>query len=150
MRCPVLEPIRRRTAAHRAKIWRVLCEGFFPKYIRLDDTVLDVGAGYREFINHVRCGRRLALDVSDDAGAYAGRDVEVPKARAPQIPLKDQRVEVVFASNFFDRLRDTDELLDVLRESRRVLNRGGRLAVLQPNIRYLPGAYWILWTTPCR
>ena len=128
--------------AQRARVWRVLCESFFQRYIRADDTVLDVGAGFCEFINHVRCGRKLALDLNDDTRAHAAADVEVLKARATGIPLPDEGVDVAFASNFFEHLRDTDEFLDTLREIRRVLRRGGRLLILQPNIRYLPGAYW--------
>ena len=44
-------------------------------------------------------------------------------------------MDVAWVSNFFEHLRDSDELLSTLRELRRVLRPGGRLLVLQPNIR---------------
>jgi hypothetical protein len=49
---------------------------------------------------------------------------------------------VVFASNFFEHLASKRVLLDTLLEVKRVLCRGGRLLVLQPNIRVLGGQYW--------
>ena len=49
---------------------------------------------------------------------------------------------MVFSSNFFEHLPDKDALLATLREAHRVLRPSGRLLVLMPNIRYLPGRYW--------
>jgi len=48
----------------------------------------------------------------------------------------------VFASNFFEHLLTKQELLRTLAEVLRVLRLGGRLLILQPNIRYAGGAYW--------
>ena len=45
-------------------IWNVLCEDFFSKFITSTDTVIDVGAGYCEFINNVKCKRRIAIDLN--------------------------------------------------------------------------------------
>jgi len=45
-------------------------------------------------------------------------------------------------SNFFEHLPSTAALLGTLAEVRRVLRPGGRLLVLQPNIRLVGGAYW--------
>jgi general stress protein 26 len=39
--------------AKKEAIWRVLCSDFFQQYVKPDDTVLDVGAGYCEFINNI-------------------------------------------------------------------------------------------------
>lgn len=125
------------------RLWRVLCEDFFQRYIGPEDTVLDVGAGFCEFINHIRCRRRLALDLADETRRHAAPDVEVLTARASDIPqLPESSVDVAFASNFFEHLPDKEEVVATLREIRRVLRPGGRLLILQPNIRYLDGRYW--------
>jgi len=51
-------------------------------------------------------------------------------------------IDVVFASNFFEHLLTKRGLLRTLAEVRRVLRPGGRLLILQPNIRDAGGAYW--------
>ena len=125
------------------RLWSVLCEHFFQRYIGPEDTVLDVGAGFCEFINHIRCRRKLALDLGEDTHRHAAQGVLVLTARASAMPqLSDGSVDVVFASNFFEHLPDKEELVATLREIRRVLRPGGRLLILQPNIRYLDGRYW--------
>ncbi len=51
-------------------------------------------------------------------------------------------VDIVFCSNFFEHLPDTETFLATLAEIRTVLRLGGRLLMLQPNIRLVGGAYW--------
>jgi len=129
--------------ARKARVWKVLCEGFFQRYVRPEDTVLDVGAGYCEFINHIVCRRRLALDLSDDVRLHAAPGVEVIQGRSTEIDaLAAETVDVAFASNFFEHLPTKEDLLATLAEIGRVLRPSGRLLILQPNIRYVGGAYW--------
>jgi SAM-dependent methyltransferase len=51
-------------------------------------------------------------------------------------------VDIVFCSNVFEHLPDKQTFLATLVEIRTVLRAGGRLLVLQPNIRLTGGAYW--------
>jgi len=125
------------------RVWRVLCHYFFQRYISDADTVLDIGAGYCEFINHIVCRRRIALDVSEEVRAHADRGVEVVQGSSTDLSaLVGQRIDVAFASNFFEHLPTKRDLLKTLTEVLRVLRPGGRLLILQPNIRYVGGAYW--------
>jgi SAM-dependent methyltransferase len=129
--------------ARKARVWEVLCRDFFQRYVHADDTVLDVGAGHCEFINHIRCRRKLALDLSEDLPRHAAPDVELIQEPSTAISsVSDEVVDVAFASNFFEHLRTKDDLWRTLAELRRVLRPGGRLLVLQPNVRYVGGAYW--------
>jgi len=124
-------------------VWKVLCEAFFQRYISPSDTVLDLGAGFCEFINHIRCRRKFAVDLSEETSTFANSDVTVVKGNCSDLSfLAEGNADVVFASNFFEHLRSKDELLRVLREANRVLKLGGRFLILQPNIRYLAGKYW--------
>lgn len=133
-------------ANHRAKkekIWKVLCRDFFQKYVRLTDTVLDIGAGYCEFINHIQCARKIAVDLNPDTPTCAGPHVQVIQTSSSNLGvLADDSINVVFASNFFEHLPDKQAFISTLQEIHRVLCPGGRLLILQPNIRFLHGEYW--------
>jgi len=145
MKLPRLYALRfdRNAQERKNRVWRVLCRAFFQRYIRAGDTVLDIGAGYCEFINHVVCGRKIALDLSDDVRLHAGPGVEVISGTGTDLSaLPDGAIDVAFASNVFEHLHTKQDLLRTLGEVRRVLRPGGRLLILQPNIRYTGGAYW--------
>lgn len=129
--------------AYRNKVWRVLIRNFFQKYVRLTDVVLDLGAGYGEFINHVRCGKKYALDLNPDMARLANPDVEVIQQDCSKPwPLPDNGLDVVFTSNFFEHLPDKQVLARTLIEANRCLKQGGRLIAMGPNIKYTHGAYW--------
>ena len=131
-----------RNLAQKRTLWRVLCDVFLARYIEPDATVLDVGAGSCEFTNAVRAARRIAVDLNPDTVRHAeGAEVHLVPS-TDMSPVGTGTVDVVFTSNFFEHLPDKDALLTTLAECHRVLRPGGRLLVLMPNIRYLPGRYW--------
>ncbi len=125
------------------RIWRTLVRGFFQRYVDETDVVLDIGAGNCEFINHIQCAAKIAVDYSEDIARYANADVQVLRTRGSDLSeISDDSINVVFASNFFEHLPDKQELLTTLGEIKRVLRSMGRLLILQPNIRLLNGRYW--------
>lgn len=129
--------------AQKHAIWKVLCSDFFSRYVKPDDTVVDIGAGYCEFINNIRAGKKIAVDLNPDVRRFAAADVRVINESCTAIrELDSNSADVVFMSNFLEHLPNKDLVLDTFRESQRILRPGGRVMVLQPNIRYLPGEYW--------
>jgi SAM-dependent methyltransferase len=129
--------------AAKARVWAVLCSDFLQRYVPRDASVLDLGAGYCEFINHIAAARKLAVDGSPRLAEFAAADVESHCGPADRLDwLADAAVDVVFASNFFEHLPNSAALLAVLAEVRRVLRPTGRLLILQPNIRYAYREYW--------
>ena len=128
--------------AFRRQMWDVLCRDFFQRHVPTDATVVEIGAGYCEFINHIKARRKIAVDLNPDTRRHAGPDVTVITSSTSRIePLEDGTADVVFASNFLEHLTRED-ILATLREVRRVLKPGGRFLILQPNIRYCKEDYW--------
>lgn len=128
----------------KAELWRILYDAFFAAYVPPDATVLDLGAGYCDLINAVRATRRIAVDLNPDSVRFAAPGVEVlawPIERLAE-RVDPGSVDVAFASNVLEHLGGSDALLDVLGSVRRVLRPGGRLIIVQPNVRILGGAFW--------
>ena len=130
--------------AAKDAIWQVLCRHFFQRYVREVDVVLDIGPGFGEFLRHIRCARRIAADIEPLSGReFPPGTVEVisPSDRLTD-KLPASSVDVVFCSNFFEHLPDKRTFLQTLAGILVLLKPGGRLLILQPNIRLVGGAYW--------
>lgn len=142
-----LYEVRFATEADRRRkdaVWNVLCTNFFQRYVPADAVVLDVGAGLGEFLRHITCGQRIAVDIAPMVGrTLPPGSIEIT-ASADEIAshMSAGSVDVVLCSNVFEHLPDTDTFLNSLRAILTVLRPGGRLLVLQPNIRAVGGAYW--------
>lgn len=125
------------------ELWKVLCECFFQKFVGPEDTVLDIGAGYCEFINNIRCREKIALDLNEDVRAFAGDGVKTLVAPSTGLTgLSDNSVDKTFMSNLLEHLDTKDDVLKTLSEVFRVLRPGGSAMILQPNIKYLYREYW--------
>ncbi len=122
----------------RQTTWQVLCESWFPKYVAANATVLELGTGRGEFINNVRAGRKLAVDLNEDAATYLNADVEFHQASVTDMSeISDASVDVVFSSNLMEHLGNAETLLTTLAEARRVLRPSGLLISLVPNAKYV-------------
>jgi len=132
-----------RTAAYRNRVWQVLTRDFFQQWVAPDATVLDLGCGYGEFINNIRAGRKIGMDLNPDAALRLASGIEFlnQDCSAPW-PLPDNSLDVVFTSNFFEHVPDKASLNLALRHTLRCLKPGGRLIAVGPNIKYLHGQYW--------
>ncbi len=135
-----------RNLAYRKKTWNVLIESFFQKYVSPCDVVLDLGCGYGEFINAVRCREKFAMDLNPDAPKHLDAAVHfLEQDCSTRWRLEDGSLDVVFTSNFFEHLPDKVALGRTLDEIFRCLAPGGKLIAIGPNIKHLPGKYWDFW-----
>lgn len=130
-------------AAFRMGMWKTLCENFFQRYIPPEACVADIGAGYCEFINHIKCSKKIAVDTNEDTRRFAAKDVDVVACDCTDMKtIADQAVDVAFVSHLFEHLTK-EEIIKTLGEIRRILKMGGKLLILQPNIRYCYRDYWM-------
>jgi SAM-dependent methyltransferase len=142
---PELYDVRFTAAERRAKdaLWEVLCQDFFQRWVPRDATLIDLGAGFCEFVNHIQCRERWAVETDERARALAAPGVQVHCGPGHDLGWRESAsVDVVFASNVFEHFTSKDDVLVALREVQRVLRPGGRFLILQPNIRFAYKVYW--------
>ncbi len=129
----------------RQKMWALLCHDYFQKHVPEDSTILEIGAGYCEFINNIHAKRKIALDINSDVEIHASQSVETIVSRSERIQyLSDASINIVFTSNFFEHLT-RDAIVATIQEVNRVLTSGGKFIILQPNIRYCSNDYWMFF-----
>ena len=134
------------TQAYRNRVWKVLTADFFQRYIPAEATILDLGCGYGDFINHIHGLKKYGMDLNPAAASRLNADVHfLQQSCSERWELPDASLDVVFTSNFFEHLPDKAALGLTLRQARRCLKTGGRMICLGPNIKYLPGKYWDFW-----
>lgn len=128
----------------KARVWRTICEHFLQRYVPPEAAVLDIGAGYCEFVNHIRARRRIAVDLNPDTARVAAPGVEVLSIPLEGLAgvLEPETIDLVFASNVFEHVRGVDALLEILDALREALRPGGLLLIMQPNVRLLGGRFW--------
>jgi SAM-dependent methyltransferase len=129
----------------RDAMWRILCQDFFQHYVVSASHVLEIGAGYCEFINNIQSKYKTAVDINPDIKNYAASNVNIVlNSTNLMSDIPDNSVDMVFASNLFEHLT-REEILATFREVYRVLAPGGRFMVLQPNIRFCAKDYWMFF-----
>ncbi|MDE1976358.1 MAG: class I SAM-dependent methyltransferase [Elusimicrobia bacterium] len=121
--------------ARRSGAWRLIArrlEELVP--IRPDAAVLDLGAGYCDFINEVNAKEKHAVDLAP-AKEHAAPGVVFHQTRCDELDaLPAAHFDAALASNLFEHLPQ-DGIRKTLAGLARVLKPGGRLVVMQPNFR---------------
>jgi len=129
----------------REKMWKVLCKEYFQRFVPPGSTVMEVAAGYCEFINNIEAGAKIAVDINTDTYKQAASDVRVVITPSTDLAaIESDSVDVIFVSNFFEHITRS-EIADTVRECYRTLRKGGRMLILQPNIRYVGRDYWMFF-----
>ena len=123
-------------------LWRTLCRAYFQPLVGPEACLLELGAGYGHFINHMRCSRRIALDSWEGMRQHLDKQVAAHVGTVTDLSaIADRSVDFVFASNLFEHLTQQDFAL-VLQQVRSKLKPGGTLNILQPNYRFAYREYF--------
>lgn len=138
-----LNPYRGRYPVLRSRrvVWEEVARWVSARVGPVTD-VLELGAGYCDFVNAYPAERRMAFDMNPEMAGCADEGVEfrcLDVTREWPVPLRS--LDLVFASNFLEHLtvEDGRRLLERVYAS---LRPGGRLALLQPNFRLCPAHYF--------
>jgi ubiquinone/menaquinone biosynthesis C-methylase UbiE len=119
----------------RSVVWRLICEWLQPE-VPVNGCVLELGAGYCDFINNIQASRKLAVDIAETIRKAAAAGVEVHVGPCMDLGFAPAAsVDVAFASNLLEHLT-LEQIEQTLGEVKRVLKPGGKLIVIQPNFRY--------------
>ncbi|MGA8208357.1 MAG: methyltransferase domain-containing protein [Candidatus Dormiibacterota bacterium] len=123
-------------------VWAAIAE-YLQRYIPKDARVLDIACDRGSFIRHVVAGERWASDIRD-MKRWLPDDVHFVQSSGLALDkaLPTHYFDVVFMSNYLEHLLSRSEVVRQLEVAHALLRSGGRLLVLQPNVRLVGGSYW--------
>ena len=128
--------------AKRIVTWRALVKYYFQHLIPVNSRVLELGAGYCDFINNVEASSKFAVDVWEGITRYAGKDVTTIVGSAENLQqLVSGQFDIIFASNFLEHF-SVEAITLLLDDIKIALSPGGKLMLVQTNYRLDPGRYF--------
>jgi len=125
------------------EVWREICRFLQRRYIAPSASVMDIATDRGYFIRNVTSAERWASDMRDTSESMPS---DVHFVRSDGLALADvapnDYFDVVFMSNYLEHLDSAESVIEQLRVARRLLKSGGRVVVLQPDIKLVGAAYW--------
>jgi ubiquinone/menaquinone biosynthesis C-methylase UbiE len=119
----------------RVVLWNTLCKHFFQKLLPSNASVLELGAGWCDFINTIEADQKTAVDIWDGIKKHAKSDVRTIIGSATDLDgVSSESIDMVFASNLFEHLTQA-QIIQILTQTSRILKKTGRLVLVQPNFR---------------
>lgn len=132
----------RADSLHKDRVWIEICR-YLERFIPHDARLLDIACGDGHFIRHVNGAERWASDLRDMAH-HLPADTHFLQANGLELDalLMPNHFDVVFMSNYLEHLLSRSEVVRQLQVCQHLLRPGGRVIVLQPNIRLVGSSYW--------
>jgi SAM-dependent methyltransferase len=122
--------------------WREVTR-FLQRYVDADAPLLDIGCDRGYFVRSAHAGERWATDIRDVSDALPA-DVRFVQASGLELvgQLPGDHFGTIFMSNYLEHLDSSDAVVEQLKVAHALLRPGGRVIVLQPNIRLVGPRYW--------
>jgi len=126
----------------RAIVWKVVAE-HLARWMPRAGHVLEIGAGYCEWINNVTAAVRVAVDIWPETARYAAPGVEtkILDVSRDLASLGTSSFDAVLASNILEHF-EPGVASSVVEDVARLLKPGGRLLIVQPNFRFAAKQYF--------
>jgi SAM-dependent methyltransferase len=123
-------------------VWREIVR-FLQRYVDPDAPLLDIACDRGHFVRWVAARDRWATDIRDMRDALPN-EVHFVQASGLDLAtlLPAGHFGTIFMSNYLEHLDSSDAVIDQLRIAAGLLRPGGRIIVLQPNIRLVGPRYW--------
>lgn len=126
-----------------ADVWRLVAEHVVQLTGTAPRSVLDLGAGYGDFINQVKAEDKWAVDQWPRFREHLNTDVKgiVGDIRETVPGLPTGHFDLVFMSNVLEHF-SIEDAEKILGNARKCLRPGGAVALLQPNFTYCSRHYF--------
>ncbi len=131
-----------REARAKDAAWAVIA-AYLQRHVLREAPVLDLACDRGYFIRHVEAVEKWATDVRDVSVDLPG-DVRFVQADGLALAgvLPEAHFGTAFMSNYLEHLPSAAAVIEQLAVVRELLRPGGRVVILQPNIRLVGAAYW--------
>jgi SAM-dependent methyltransferase len=129
-------------ARAKDRVWAEVAR-YLQRYVDPQTPVLDIACDRGYFIRNVTAVERWACDRRDVSG-FLGEGVRFVQASGLDLArtLPAGHFGTIFMSNYLEHLGSSEQVLRQFEVAAGLLRPGGRLMVLQPNIRLTGAAYW--------
>jgi SAM-dependent methyltransferase len=129
-------------AASKDALWLEIGR-YLQRFVPRDGVVLDLACDRGHFIAHIDAKEKWATDMRD-VSAHLPPNVRFVQTDGLNVAdeLPRGHFDLVFISNYLEHLPSSDAVVAQLRAVAELLKGGGRVLVLQPNIRLTGASYW--------
>lgn len=117
----------------RKRVWREIVR-FVASDVQQIETLIELGAGYCDFINQFPATQKIAFEINPEMATYADKNIDfrLEDAISGIQNIESKSVDLIFASNFLEHLEEA-ELNQLLPEVVRCLKSDGQMIIIQPN-----------------
>jgi 2-polyprenyl-3-methyl-5-hydroxy-6-metoxy-1,4-benzoquinol methylase len=131
-----------REVSSKQPVWDEIAR-YLQRYVDPTAPILDIACDRGQFIRAITASERWATDIRDMRAALPDdvRFVESSGLLLDSV-LPASHFGTVFMSNYLEHLESADAVIEQLAVARRLIAPGGRVIVLQPNIRLVGPRYW--------
>jgi ubiquinone/menaquinone biosynthesis C-methylase UbiE len=132
-----------RERSAKEAVWREIGRFLQRRYIPGSSKVLDIATDEGYFIRNIAAAERWASDLRDTSSSMPdGVRFIQSDGLSLSGSVPNEYFDVVFMSNYLEHLDSSDSVIEQFRVAHRLLRKGGRVIVLQPNIKLVGAAYW--------